>query len=155
MKSLEHAKVPAEVFETQIQWIQPTPAHYDCVTPVPVIEILEESVKEEDPMEEKGPAEPALEAVPEPGIGRIIESDESSHRWMCEPIPHYPWKPAMELTPSPIIVESSLSSDYIVVPDLDRAGPSGIARVVVSSDTSLEDPDNPYSPGTLSGGGSQ
>lgn len=40
--------------------------------------------------------------------------------------------------------------------DLDRVGPFGTPRVVVSSNTSLEeDPNDPYYPGTPFGGDSQ
>lgn len=56
----------------------------------------------------------------------------------------------MELTPSLSAMDSS-SLEYAVVPDVARVGPSGIAKVIVSSDTSSEkDPDDRYYPGSPS-----
>ena len=53
---------------------------------MPLIEIFEETVEEEDPMEGEEPTElatePAPEAAFESGVGWIVDSDESSHKWM-------------------------------------------------------------------------
>lgn len=90
-----------------------------------------------------------------PSAGCIVESNKFSQGWMCKPVPHYPWRPLVELTHSPFAMESSSSSECEIVLDLDRAGPSGAVRVVVSFDTSSEeDPNDPYYLRTPSGRGS-
>ena len=64
MSSLEHPEVPNKVFETRIEWVQPTPSHYERVAPVPLLEI---SLFEEDPKEDEALAF-SLEQQPIPEL---------------------------------------------------------------------------------------
>ena len=91
-----------------------------------------------------------------------LESCVKCHRVKCRSvdgsylhqlIPEVPY--CLDL-PSVAKVTSSQSSssEFTVVLDLDRSSPSGVAGVVVSSDSSSrEDPDSPHCPDTLSSEG--
>lgn len=78
-----------------------------------------------------------------------MESEESSSNYMCEPVPHYPWRAPVELTPSQ---SSRSSSKFVVVLDFGGAEPSNPMVTVMSSDSNSREKvlDDPYYPGTLS-----
>lgn len=103
-------------------------------------------------MEAKESATPIAKLTPDvastPKVGWIVESEDSSIKWMCELVTHHPWRPLVELTPLLAAVDSS-SSKYVVVPDVDRVGSSSTAELVVSFNTSSKkDLDDPYYPRT-------
>ena len=70
MISLENLEVPAKVFETKIVSTQPTPAQYKCVDLTLLIEISDDTFKEEDlNLMFKPGQDPAPTPVPGVGVG--------------------------------------------------------------------------------------
>ena len=159
MTSLEHADAPVRTLEGEVDWIQPTPTPFALVEPVPIVEI---SSSEEDPEEEPEvqplepevemqPAptvveeiapEPDLESVEQDGPGWLVESEESAGQDYCDEwmapayVSRYPrFPPAQSSPPVEGIGSSQPSSEFVVVPDLDRPGPSHVAKAPTSSDS--------------------
>ena len=85
-----------------------------------------------------------MELVEENGPRWLVKSEESSSHdyrfeWMAPLTPI--GTPGL---PQLAAISSRSSSEFVVVPDIDRPGPSHTARVVISSDSSSEgDPDSP------------
>ena len=106
-----------------------------------------------DPVEEVAP-KPAVESVEESGLGWLVESDESSSQdyrleWMAPTYAHGCPRSSTVLTPPPAVevIFSRSSSKFVIVPDIDKLGPSRAARVVISSNSSSKgDPNNPCCP---------
>lgn len=108
-----------------------------------------EPVIELDPMEEAAP-EPAVESVEESGPRWLVESDKSDNQdyrleWMASAHSScYPRSSTIPTLPLAVeVVSSQSSSEFAVVPDIDKRGLSGAAIVVISSNSnSMGDTDS-------------
>ena len=97
-----------------------------------------------DPAEEVAP-ELAVESIDESGPGWLVESEDSLSQdyrleWIAPAYTsRYPQLPTVQ-PPRPTVgvAPSQSSSEFAVVPDVDRPGPSRAAKAVSSSDSSLE-----------------
>ena len=118
--------------------------------PAPEEEVL--PVIDLDSEEEIAP-EAAVVSVGESGLGWLVKSGKSpSHasqlEWMAPAYSHlYPRTPAVPPPPQADEATSSQSSsEFAIVPDVDRPGPSRRTRVVTSSESdSSGDSDGPSS----------
>ena len=149
MTSLAHPEIPAKVIEALIKWEQPTPAQYARVAPAPILEILSNLEEEPEEKPEEDPEEPtpaSSSRASGSGPSRLLESgSESSHQFMLEWMAdrHRQWRADRTDRPSLIDVHCSASASTPSVRTLalesNGVGPSGIAIVVISSDSSLEE----------------
>ena len=135
------------VKEPEVQQLEPE------AEMLPASEEEVEPIAELDLMEEVGP-EPVVESVEESGLGCLVESNESLSqdyrlKWMAPAYSsQYPRSSTIPtLLPVVEVISSQSSSEFAVLPDIDRPGPSCATRVVISSDSSLKvDPNSPCFP---------
>ena len=84
--------------------------------------------------------EPVVESVEENGPSDLVVSEQSSgldyrDEWMAPAYAgYYPRLPPVQSPPAEGTGSSQSSSEFVVVPELDRPGPSCAARAPTSSD---------------------
>ena len=112
----------------------------------PEVQLLEPEVEMQPaPVEVDEPVvapEPEVESVEEDGPGWLVESEESADpdyrdEWMAPAYAsRYPRSPPAQ-SPPPVegIGSSQPSSEFAVVPDLDRSGPSQVAKTPTTLDS--------------------
>ena len=164
LTSLEHPDAPVRTLEGEVDWVQPTPTPFALVEPVPIVEISSsEEDPEEDPEGEPEvpqpepdvemqpvPAavdepvvapEPVVESVEEDGPSDLVGSEQSSgpdyrDEWMAPAYAgYYPRLPPVQSPPAEGTGFSQSSSEFIVVPEMVKPGPSCAASASTSSDS--------------------
>ena len=155
MRSLVRPEEPVRVIEALIEWEQSTPAVFGSDASIALIRTPPVSEEEEDP--EEDPEEDLVEVL-EPmmdegsvnGPEWTLSSEpaggdsESSHRWRMEWLDHY-YLPRRALAVKQAalagdsVSSTAFSTVRVDVRQADRLGPSGVAAITSSSDSSSEE----------------